>query len=274
MTAAASYPHVITHHVINYRQPVTVSLKGQTTEGLRAQAAGLLAVHGFSATDNNGVLWIDKAGPVPDEYVVYRPKHRPVSYLAEVIKPLLETARNESRPPVDLEQIDKKPKQEYRREDPALVITEADQIAFMAKADKAPNLRRLLEEIDQPTGEVLLKAAVYEVATTKQDGSAVRLALSLSGLSAGVGGLVNGPYINLKAGGLEVLLSALDSDSRFKSLARPQVRVKNGAQARFSVGQDVPVLGAQQLDRNGNAVQSVEYKSSGIILTTKPENLS
>lgn len=56
--------------------------------------------------------------------------------------------------------------------------------------------------------------------------------------------------------------------SRF---SRPQVRVRNGAQARFSVGQDVPVLGNSQVDKNGNPVQSVDYKQSGVIFTVTPE---
>lgn len=77
--------------------------------------------------------------------------------------------------------------------------------------------------------------------------------------------------IKLKLGGIEGVLQALDRDARFKSLSRPQLRVRNGAQARFSVGQDVPILGAQQIDRNGNPIQSIEYKPSGIIMTARPE---
>lgn len=49
------------------------------------------------------------------------------------------------------------------------------------------------------------------------------------------------------------------------------VRVRSGAQARFSVGQDVPVLGQATLDKNGNPVQSVDYRQSGVILTVTPD---
>jgi type II secretory pathway component GspD/PulD (secretin) len=49
------------------------------------------------------------------------------------------------------------------------------------------------------------------------------------------------------------------------------VRVRNGAQARFAVGSEVPVLGAAQLDKNGNPVQSVDYRQSGVILLATPE---
>lgn len=77
--------------------------------------------------------------------------------------------------------------------------------------------------------------------------------------------------LNVAVGGLDVLLSLLDQDSRFKTISRPMVRVRSGAQARFSVGQDVPVLGQATLDKNGNPVQAVEYKQSGVILTVTPD---
>lgn len=37
------------------------------------------------------------------------------------------------------------------------------------------------------------------------------------------------------------------------------------------MGADVPVLGAVQLDKNGNPVQSAEYKPSGVILDLTPQ---
>lgn len=149
---------------------------------------------------------------------------------------------------------------------------EVDQVAFSIPAKDADKLRKLLADLDTPTGEVLLKAAVYEVGTNRQDGSAVKLALTLAGIQAGIGKTLDGgASIRLSQGGIEAVLTALDNDSRFRSVSRPQVRVKNGATARFSVGQDVPVLGAAQVDKNGNPVQSVDYKQSGIILTAKPE---
>lgn len=95
------------------------------------------------------------------------------------------------------------------------------------------------------------------------------MAGKLSGTIAG--NILGGVSVKFAQGGIEAVLSALDADVRFKSVSRPQVRVRNGAQARFSVGQDVPVLAGSQLDKNGNPLQSVEYKQSGVILTATPE---
>ncbi|MDX9974779.1 MAG: hypothetical protein RBU21_17465 [FCB group bacterium] len=267
----APRPHVIASALLADRRPVSITLRDETPAGVVASAESVLSAHGFAVKHQAGIAWIDKAEPAADELVVYRPRHRPVAYLAEVVEPLLEAKR--ARPLVKDKpgqaQAVAAPETEPRA---SIITTEADQLAFAVPAKRAEQLRRLLVELDQPTGEVLLKAAVYEVATTQQDGGAFQLALNLTGIAAGIGGTIpGGSYLGMKAGGLEVLLSALDSDKRFKAISLPQVRVKNGATARFSVGQDVPVLGAQQLDRNGNPMQTVEYKQSGVILSAKPE---
>lgn len=50
-----------------------------------------------------------------------------------------------------------------------------------------------------------------------------------------------------------------------------QLRVKSGEQARLTVDTETPILGAAQVDRNGNPVQSVEYRPSGVILDLRPD---
>jgi type II secretory pathway component GspD/PulD (secretin) len=46
--------------------------------------------------------------------------------------------------------------------------------------------------------------------------------------------------------------------------------VKNRQKGSFSVGADVPILGQVSYQNNGQAVQSVEYKPSGVILDLTP----
>jgi type II secretory pathway component GspD/PulD (secretin) len=61
------------------------------------------------------------------------------------------------------------------------------------------------------------------------------------------------------------------NERRCNPVSRPQLRVRTGAQARFSVGQQVPVLGAMSQDNKGNPIQSVEYRQSGTIFTVRPD---
>lgn len=287
----AQREYVLAASVLEARQPVSLYVKDETHKRMIEIVNGMLREAGYQVADSNGVALIDKAKAATeddDEIIVYRPKHRSARYLADIVQPLTGAKSLLAREFRQVEQqitgaVHPGPKQDTRNQsnqrehNPSSVAGmmdrgEVDQIALSVKPKDVTRLRKLLHDLDTPSGEVLLKAAVYEVGTSREEGSALKLALNISGISAMAGGaLANGASIKLSAGGLEAVFSALDSDIRFKSISRPQVRVKNGAMARFSVGQDVPVIAAQQIDRNGNPLNSVEYKQSGIILTAKPE---
>jgi len=277
----ARKPYMMASAVLEARQPVTISLREIDAVKLLDHVGSLLNAAGFTAETRGGVVTVDKTPDPADVIVVYKPRHRSARYLADVVQPLTGAKSLMSRalhqPSSAQQQQSSQQTANQRDQSPTSVAGmtdrgEVDQIAFTVPAKDAGKLRKLLEDLDTPTGEVLLKAAVYEVGTTKQDGSAIKLALSLSNIEGVIGSTLSGDVsLKLKIGGLDGFISALDRDSRFKSLSRPQLRVRNGATARFSVGQDVPVLGSQQLDRNGNPIQSIDYKASGIILTARPE---
>ena len=79
--------------------------------------------------------------------------------------------------------------------------------------------------------------------------------------------------VSLRVGGVEAAYAVLRSDARFKVLSSPTLRIKNGERGRLTVGSEVPVLGAVSVSSTGQPVQSVEYRSSGVILDLKAEIL-
>ena len=139
-------------------------------------------------------------------------------------------------------------------------------------------MQKILAQVDISSGEVLVKGVLYEVQTGKKQGSGFQLAASiLSGqLNIGLGGAASAldNFVRLKMSGgvsIDAVLSALSSDSRFKIVSSPSLRVRSGATAKIVVGQDVPVLGALSFPANGQPVQSVEYRSSGVIFDLSPD---
>jgi len=79
-------------------------------------------------------------------------------------------------------------------------------------------------------------------------------------------------FVQLKTSTIDAVLSALSTDSRFKIVSSPLLRIASGRNGRFSVGQDVPVLGSVAYPTGaGQAVQSVEYRSSGVIFDLSAE---
>ena len=126
---------------------------------------------------------------------------------------------------------------------------------------------------DFALGEIAIRGVVYEVGTSEKDGSAFGLLASLlSGkVSLGIGATDPiGSFIRFKNTTLDGVYSALSQDSRFKVMSSPSLRIRSGSSGTFSVGQDVPVLGSVSYANNGQAVQNVEYRSSGVILTIQP----
>ncbi len=149
----------------------------------------------------------------------------------------------------------------------------SDAFFFSGPARDVVALRSLLAQIDTPSGEVLVKGLVYEVTVGSQDASAVSIAASVLGGRLGVtfGSSTLPNSLNITAFGLNVIASALSSDSRFKTLSAPSLRVKSGSSARFTVGNETPVLGAVVSQPGGSSIQSVDYRSSGVILDLKPQ---
>lgn len=91
-------------------------------------------------------------------------------------------------------------------------------------------------------------------------------------LKLALGSTTPGDYsLAFQGASLQAAYNALASDSRFKVVSSPTLRVRSGASARLTVGNETPVLGAVQYDSNGRSVQSVEYKPSGVILELKPQ---
>lgn len=153
-------------------------------------------------------------------------------------------------------------------------ISKPDQDSFIFTGPplEVAQLQSLLPQIDTPINEVLVKGALYEVTTSKTDANAFNLVLSLFGGNVGLsmGQKLTGNSATFSTPAVDAVFSLIANDTRFKSLASPYLRVKSGGSARFAVGADVPVLGAVQLDRSGNPVQSVDYRPSGVIFDIKP----
>jgi type II secretory pathway component GspD/PulD (secretin) len=157
----------------------------------------------------------------------------------------------------------------------ALIDQAADVLLFQGTAKEVATLKKVLAEVDYQQGEVMVRGVVYEVSSSDKDGSAFSLALNLLGgkISGGLGaGKALDSFVRFQNQSIDAVYSALSSDSRFKVVSTPSLRVRSGGSGRFTVGQDVPVLGAVSFPGNGQApVQSVEYRSSGVIFELQPQ---
>lgn len=273
--------YVIDPEVLTDNRAVSFRYDGSQGE-LSSFIAAFFDSIGLTVTRRNNVDYIKKKQVVQkdDEELerdvfVYRPRHRDGSYLVDLLTPVLHgafTAKKTLHPAVG----DKQPQQAVPSSSAAALIDrKSDTLVFSGTAVEIDRLKKLLPQVDVPVGDVMVRGVLYEVQTARNDGSAFGLALNLLGgkLTAGLGGPVGavGDFVRLKNHSIDAVLSSLSGDSRFTVRSTPSLRVSSGGTGRFTVGQDVPVLGAVTYSGNNNVpIRSVEYRSSGVIFDLQP----
>ena len=281
---------------------VTVHFQGDFDRvKLAAFMTGLLDDVGVVVEKKPGYILLrpkpkDEREEVEQEIFFYRAKYRPVSFLMDISASLFKTGHFTTqrgiksidtamtlKAPVPIAAAgaaasSTAPKNKPVQDSGSSAFSqidkpEIDSFVFQGSEKEIALLQKLLLQVDTPVGEVLVKGMVYEVTTGAKEGSAFSLALNLMQGQIGLtlGQAIKGDLISFKSSSIDAVFSALSTDNRFKSVSNPSLRVKSGANARFSVGSDVPVLGVAQLDKNGNSIQSVEYKPSGVIFEIKPQ---
>lgn len=282
-----------------------VSFRFDASQGdLRRFWLSFLNAHGFEIQVRNGVDFVglkkvdersEKPGPVMHTYM-YRPQYRSVSYVIGLVSPLFRVGgftvnRVVHSPAPSVARALQGGASGALMNDQSIASSQAglasptsaaglididsDMLIFHGPEDEVEKLKKILPQVDTATGEVAVKAVVYEVATSKDSGSAFSLALNILGGKLGISygdsrALANA--VTFKTGSIDAAMSALSSDSRFKTLTSPRLRVRSGSVARLTVGQDVPTLGALQYAQGSSQpVQSVEYRSAGVILAITPK---
>ncbi len=161
-------------------------------------------------------------------------------------------------------------------------------LIFQVNPDEYGAIISLLQTLDRPTKAALIEVTVAELSLTNdaqlgvewlssQVDSAGRTSTAgtQGGLSLGTAGF-NYRVFN-GAGQLRVALNALASNNRATILSSPRVMARNGETATIQVGQEVPIITSQQSTgiATGTAtqtglLQTVQYRSTGVILKVKP----
>lgn len=203
------------------------------------------------------------------EIFVFKPKNRPVSYFQEQLPGLFPTIyftfskrQNSSDNSTPLTSTEKRDKDA----DPL------DTFFAHVPVSQLPDLKHVLDALDTPLPQVRIRASLYEVATSNSNGNGVSVALSLLSdkLKINFGEQSSKSTISFKTSTVSAVFSTLDGDSRFKSLASPEILASTGKQALLQVGASVPIL-SSTTSGDGQTTQSVEYRDTGVILKLKPE---
>lgn len=271
-------PYVIDPDVLADTRPV--SFRFDRAQGdVRVFLSTFLDSLGYSVTQRDGVDYVAKSKfskeQADRDTFVYEPKYRNADYLSRLVSPMFRGRFTENRA-IAAPEGTKSASDVPPTSAAGLIDQSADVLVFVGSAHEIAMLKKLLPDLDTPVGNVSVRAWVYEVTETGNNNSAFQLALSVLGgrvgASLNVGSISDTDNaIRLSVGGFSAALSALNSDSRFKVLTSPNLRVRSGDTASLNVGESVPVIGSVSYPSATAApVQSVQYEDAGVIFQVKP----
>lgn len=280
--------YVITPDLIGLDKRVTINVKSIDRSKLPQLLNDVLASVGVRSREVGGIVRIEKvvaidggqlvsaadssqvlAAPLPghtaavdkevepEDFEVYRPKNRTVEYLQMLM-------RGAGMPVGQASQLQGQQSAQ-------------DQMVIVGTEERRAKIRKLLEQLDKKPIVMNVRAALVEFSDSKDDSFSLGAVLDILGgrlqLAVNAGAVASGSFARLKTGSIDAVLKAINGDSRFRFRTQPSLRLVDGERGRLMVGSEVPVRGALTLSKDGTPIQSVEYRSSGLVLTVQPRAL-
>ncbi len=233
---------------------------------------------GIGVTNKSGVDYIYKLKVVepviPQHTFVYKPRYRSVGYLTSVLSSVVQGRFGHGSSMSTYVGGSKAPN--HSASGVNSFSSSGDMLVFYGTKADISRIEQVLPSIDTVSDEVYVGGYVYQVQTTERNGSGLALAAKLLSqrFSIQIGGNGSGigmdNFIKFSSGNINALVELFNTDSRFTVVSSPSLRARSGTSASFSVGEDVPVLG--NVSYSGDKpIQSVEYRSSGVIFNVMPE---
>lgn len=214
---------------------------------------------------------LDKPASKGGGYFTYKARYSDAQGLAATVRELFGAASGA-------------PGQAQTAKSRVVVNPATNSLIFQGGMEDYTSILNLLQQLDQPAKAALIEVTVAEVnlsdaeqlgvewAYNHSNADGTITARTLGGLGIGTGGLT----INLLRpdASPRVIINALASKNRAKVLSSPRILARNGETATIQVGQEVPIITSQQTTpttgATGSILQSVQYRSTGVILRVKP----
>lgn len=271
-------------------RPVSFNLSRSGTKVQQRRAfTDWLKTLNIRVTTRNGVDYFSVVVPpppvVPLVTWVYSPLHRDVPYLYSVLSSAVTSGPSSVQTPATSSEnssgSSRNASASVSRQE-SFLSSSGDSLVFRGTRAELSRLKQLLPLVDVPARGVMVTGGIYEVQTGKTEGSGLALAAKLLSGRLGVNlGLTTSPamgnYVSFSTASLDAILELFRTDSRFRVVSTPHLRVNSGQESTLSNGEQVPVLGSVSY-QDGQAVQSVTYRDSGVIFRIKPvvteENIS
>lgn len=161
------------------------------------------------------------------------------------------------------------------------VDKESNTLLVVAPPPRWVQIQRILNEIDRPPRQVLIEASILEVTLDNEFKFGVDWSVVSNNISAGsinngtgaVGSSFPGFSITYMSGDVKAAINALGSKTDVAVVSAPKIIALDNHTARLQVGDQVPVVtqsSQSTVTNNASLVSTVDYRSTGVILTVTP----
>lgn len=162
---------------------------------------------------------------------------------------------------------------------------DTNSLLIMTSTKNYNKLQPIIEDLDKPVPQVLIKCLLAEVTTANDldlgteflidnlgsDGGGF-IETDLAPGTSGPGTIVNSGAMvaRIVEGDLTLTLRALQQVGELNVLSRPYILTSNNQPATITVGQEVPFVRNSVVSDEGSVTNTIEYEDIGIILTVTP----
>ena len=140
-------------------------------------------------------------------------------------------------------------------------------------------VRKIIDELDRPVPQVLIKVLVAEV--THTDGADFGVDFSvlnrrasglgqIGGTNFGNAAATSGLVVSILETNVNATLRALANAGRLEVLSRPYVLASDNQLASISIGQEIPFIETSRITDTGQTINTVFYDQIGIQLYVTP----
>ena len=294
-TTVLDESYVIHDAILQKKDLVTVRLRpGFSKEDIKRFMVELLAGYGVRVDGARGYAYfrpVEDSAPEYKETFIYKPRYRSSSYIISLLSPVFSSDSFSTKRQVGSGGVTTAGSSGSAANSGGSSIAdkldigdqglgqfvdkETDILVFIGNLFEIDKFKMLVDKVDTPPRQIHVRAYIYEVSHRKNENSnALKTVLNFMngkfGLSLG-SERSTGNIFSVTLPQLEIVFNAFSNDTRFRVLSSPSVFVRSGETSRFVVGTDTPVLSGVSYPDRGGAVQSVQYRKSGVIFEVKPK---
>lgn len=284
---------VISPDVVAMDRKFTVSVKAIREEDISSFLETVLKEQGIAMEQKNGIYFLSLAKAVPAEFLA--PAALPASvapaagYVPQLVK----------RVPADRAPGEKEAPETLAPGDETLVFSPLNRPAeFISVAlsglfgsssvalagavvvmggtpEKIAKMVSLAKSLDLAPVSVDVALSWVEVARADSGARGVSLVADVLGAKLGVslGAVSPGGTLSVRAASFQLIVDALNTDSRFRQISNSRIVGDDRSPMSLTVGDETPTISSSGKDNQGNAIQSIVYRPSGVITQVLPKVL-